>query len=144
MKVRIEARASYLYAEVQGRESADDMRAFLTEVKQACVQHGQPRILISVRLSRPVFKAEDYGLGGEVRGYVNQLVTPSCRVALVGDSAELNHAHDYIALVARQQGVKARAFREPLEAARWLESEESFLQPGGSDFLQPAGAPKLP
>jgi len=63
----------------------------------------------------------DYGLAGNARGYVNDLVTPKCQVALLGDTAELNAAHEYIEVVARQQDVNVRAFSDEASALRWLE-----------------------
>ena len=144
MKYSVQNRGDHLLAEVEGRESAAEMRAFLVAVKAACRGHGQPNILISVRDSRAIFKAEEYGLDGAMRGYVNELVTPGCRVALVGDSIELQHAHDYVVLVARQQGVNARAFRDARAALEWLRSAEDRAPPaGGPDALQPGRAPKL-
>ena len=112
----IEARGDHLYAVLQGRETAADMRAFLEALKQACRQLGVPRILICVRDSRPVFKAEDYGLSS----YANGMVTPQCRIALLGDTSEHHHAHEYVELVARQQGVNAKAFKGEAEALIWL------------------------
>jgi hypothetical protein len=69
-----------------------------------------------------MFKPEDYGLNGNTRGYVTELVTPACQVALVGDTDELNSANEYIELVARQQGMNVRAFRDERSALRWLEN----------------------
>ena len=112
----IEVRGDHLYAELYGRETAADMRTFLEAIKQACRANSQPRILICVRDSRPVFKAEDYGLST----YANALVTPQCRIALLGDSSEHQHAHEYVELVARQQGVNAKAFKGEAEALIWL------------------------
>jgi hypothetical protein len=43
----------------------------------------------------------------------------SCRIALLGDSSELHHAHEYVELVARQQHLNVKAFRA---AAEWLEA----------------------
>jgi len=120
MKYAIQNKGDHLHAELHKRESAADMRAFLLAVKQACRENGQPNVLICVRDSRAVFKAEEYGLSG----YVNDLVTPGCRVALVGDSTELHHAHDYVVLVARQQAINARAFRDVRAALEWLRSGE--------------------
>lgn len=120
MKYSIQDRGGYLHADVEGRESAAEMRAFLVAVKAACRSHTQPNVLISVHGSRAIFKAEEYGLGGSTRGWLNDMLTPGCRVALVGDTIELQHAHDYVVLVARQQGINARAFREPRAAAGWL------------------------
>ena len=116
----IELRGDHVYAVLHGRETAEDMRRFLQAVKTQCREHGRPLILVCIRDSRPVFKAEDYGLSGELRGYAAELVTPACRIALVGDSSEHHHAHEYIELVARQQGVNVRAFKREEEALQWL------------------------
>jgi len=137
LNFQIRLAGSYLAAEIFGRETSYDMREFLLAVKAACLEHACPRVLISIRASRPMFKAEDYGL----KGYVNDLVTPSCRIALVGDTSELNFAHEYIELVARQQQVNVRSFREHASALRWLAEESP--PPLGSDPFQPAGTPKL-
>jgi hypothetical protein len=115
-KFSIEARGDHLYAELRGRETAADMRVFLEGLKNSCRANACPRILVSVRDSRPIFKAEDYGLSS----YANLLVTPECRIALLGDSSEHHHAHEYVELVARQQGVNAKAFRGEDEALLWL------------------------
>jgi hypothetical protein len=117
MRFSIAARADHLLAEISGRETAHDMREFLVAVQAACREHGRPKILMRVTRSRPVFKPEDYGLSG----YVNDLVTPKCQVALLGDTAELNAAHEYIEVVARQQNVNVRAFSDEASALRWLE-----------------------
>jgi len=116
VKVKIEPRGGYLFAELEGRETAHDMREFLLAVKAACQKNDCPRILLSIRASQPMFKAEDYGLSG----YANQLVKPACRIALVGDSSDLNFAHEYIEIVARQQQVNVKSFRESSSAVRWL------------------------
>ncbi|OAI50671.1 hypothetical protein AYO46_09575 [Betaproteobacteria bacterium SCGC AG-212-J23] len=117
MRYRIEARSGYLDCSVSGRDTADDMREFLHAVQAACRQHGCPKILLLIRNSRVIFKPEDYGLSS----YVPDLVSPSCQVALLGDSNELHAAHEYIEVVARQQHVNARAFRDEAAALRWLQ-----------------------
>ena len=124
MKFSIASNSGYIHAELRGRETAEDMRRFLHAVKAACTEHGCPRILLSIRASRPVFKAEDYGLSGEARGYVSDLVSPACRIALIGDTSELHFAHEYIELVARQQQVNVRSFREQPSAIRWLQAAQ--------------------
>lgn len=125
MKFSIEHRGDHLYAELKGRETAADMREFLHAVKSACEEHRCSRALLCVRDSRPVFKAEDYGLSGETRGYASALATPRCRIALLGDSSEHHHAHEYVELVARQQQVNVRSFRDPAAALKWLRSAEA-------------------
>src|SRR5688572_20543202 len=122
MKYSIEAREGHLHAALYERDTAEEMREFQLAVHAACQQHAQPRILISVRRSRAMFKPEDYGLDGNTRGYASELVTPACQVALVGDTDDLNAANEYIELVARQQGMNVRAFRDERSALRWLEN----------------------
>lgn len=116
MRYSIENREGYLLAALFGRDTAEEMREFLLAVHAACRKHDTPKILISVRRSRAVFKPEDYGLSG----YANELVTPACQIALVGDTDEVNSANEYIELVARQQGINVRAFRDERAARRWL------------------------
>lgn len=123
MRYSIEARSGYLACLVNGRQTADDMREFLHAVHAACREHGCPKILMTVRNSRVIFKPEDYGFDGKARGYVLDLVSSECQVALLGDSQELNAAHEYIEVVARQQGINARAFRNEASALRWLQGE---------------------
>ena len=118
MKYSIEAREGHLHAVLYERDTAEQMREFQLAVHAACQQYAQPRILISVRRSRAMFKPEDYGLNS----YVGELVTPACQVALVGDTDDLNAANEYIELVARQQGINVRAFRDERSALRWLEN----------------------
>lgn len=119
MRFEIAPGPGYLLAQIAGRETAEEMREFLVAVQAACREHACPKILMRVTKSRPVFKPEDYGLSS----YVNELVTPKCQVALVGDTPELNAAHEYIELVARQQNVNARAFPDEAAAVRWLAGE---------------------
>jgi hypothetical protein len=116
LKFWVEPREGYLLAAVSGRESAEDMREFLLAVHDACRREECPRILMRIQGSRAVFKPEDYGLSG----YANRLATPACQIALVGDTRELQAAHEYIEVVARQQGINLRAFADEAGAARWL------------------------
>jgi len=141
MRFRVERRDHYLLAELENRDTRAQMREFLEAVKAACLSHQCPNILIRVNSSRAMFKAEDWGLGD---GFAATMATPACRVALVADSSELNHAHEYIALLARQQSFNVRAFRDGESAQRWLASNEAIAAAPRSDGLQPARAPKLP
>lgn len=116
MRFKIEPREGYLHAAVYGRDTGEEMREFLLAVHAASKQHDLPKVLILVRQSRAVFKPEDYGLSG----YVNELMTPACQIALVGDTDEVKTANEYIEMVARQQGLNVRAFRDQGAARRWL------------------------
>jgi hypothetical protein len=121
MRFSIEARDGYLQAVVHERNTGEEMREFLLALQAACKQHGQPKILISLRRSRAMFKPEDYGLDGEMRGYVSALVTPACQIAVLGDTHEVNAANEYIEMAARAQGLNVRAFREEHAALQWLQ-----------------------
>ena len=116
MKFSMEKREGYVHAALHGRDTAGQMREFVLAVHAACREHNLPRILITVRQSRAVFRPEDYG----INGYANELMTAACRVALIGDTDEVNTAHEYIEVVARQQGMNVRAFRDEGSALRWL------------------------
>jgi hypothetical protein len=108
VKYSIEPREGYLYAVVQERKTAEEMREFLVAVDAACQRHQQPKVLMSVRRSHAMFKPEEYGF------------TPACQVALLGDTHDVNAAHEYIEMAARAQGINVRAFREERAALQWL------------------------
>jgi hypothetical protein len=120
VKFSIAKREGHVHAALHGRDTAEQMREFLLAVHAACREHRLPKILISVRQSRAVFRPEDYGLDGEMRGYANELVSAACQIALVGDTGEVNSANEYIEVVARQQGINVRAFRDERSALGWL------------------------
>jgi hypothetical protein len=120
MNYSLEPREGYLHATVFNRDTAAEMREFLFAVRAACREHHLPKILLAVRQSRAMFKPEDYGLAEADSGYARELVTPACRVALVGDTDEAHSANEYIELVARQRGYDVRAFRDEQSAQRWL------------------------
>jgi hypothetical protein len=122
MNFTIEAKAGYICAELFQRETGQEMQQFLHAVYGACREHECSKVLLVVRRSRAIFKAEDYGLSTGAGGYVSQLVSPACQIALVGDSAELHAAHEYIELLARQQGMNVRSFRDQPSAVLWLQS----------------------
>ena len=116
MRFAIQPHTGYLRAELWERETADEMREFLTAVHAACQEHACTKVVMVVRRSRPAFKPEDYGL----TSYVLELVSDACQIAVVGDNEELNTAHGYMEMVARQQGINVRAFRDEAAALRWM------------------------
>jgi hypothetical protein len=112
----MQVRQDYLAADLVGRESAEDMRRFAAAVRARCRRHQLHKVLMSIRLSRALFKAEDYG----IPGYAGVLAMPACQVALMGDTPELNAAHEHIEVMARQENLNVRAFADESAAARWL------------------------
>ncbi len=116
MRFAIEPRDGYVHAALWERETAGEMREFLLAVHAACRKHACSKVIMLVRRSRPAFKPEDYGL----TSYAADLVSAACQIALVGDTEELHSAHSYIEVVASQQSINARAFRDEAAALRWM------------------------
>ncbi|HEY3074377.1 MAG TPA: hypothetical protein VGJ74_04290 [Burkholderiales bacterium] len=108
-----------LRAELVGRESVDETQEFIRAVAEEARTQRCPRILVWVRRSRPIFKVEQY----RISEYFKQLAANrEVRVALLGDSEEVRAAHEYIEVLARQQGANVRAFREEPPALEWLKA----------------------
>jgi hypothetical protein len=108
-----------LRAELIGRESVDETQEFIRAVAEEATKQRCPRILVYVRRSRPIFKVEQYRISEHFRQLV---ANPKVRVALLSDSEELRAAHEYIEVLARQQGANVRAFREEPPALEWLKA----------------------
>src|SRR5256885_5929580 len=95
MGYRIPLDRGVLRAELFGRETVEQTKAFFKAVVSASRETGCPCVLISVRSSKPIFQLERHGL----IDYFRELsVTSSRRVALLGDtrdrkSTRLNSSH---------------------------------------------------
>ncbi len=118
MDYEISAEPGFLRAKLFNRETVDETREFLRTVTSENRMHRRSCILLDVRASRPIFHVEQHGLFEHCR---KLFAGPSCRIALVGDTKELCMSHDYIALLAQQQGLNVRSFRVEAEALRWLQ-----------------------
>src|SRR5437870_4274603 len=118
MGYRITLDRGVLRAELFGRETVEQTKAFFKAVVSASKDTGCPCVLISVRSSKPIFQLERHGL----IDYFRELsVTSSRRVALLGDTRDLRLSHDYIELIARQHGLNVRSFPDETTAYRWFE-----------------------
>ena len=71
-------------------------------------------------------------------------MTPKCQVALVGDTPELNAAHEYIEMCARQQNMNVRAFVDEAAALRWLRGAPEPSQRYKFTRIVLLGAPEEP
>ena len=138
MRFAIEPRAGYLRATLSERETAEEMREFLLAVHAACQQHASSKVVMVIRRSRAAFKPEDYGLNS----YAADLVGAECQIALVGESEELHTAHGYIEMVARQQNINARAFRDEAAALRWMSGSVGPVRRYRFTRMVIAGAPE--
>ena len=118
MNYEISAEPGFLRAKLRNRETIEESREFLEGIALENKVHRRSGILVDVRASRPIFHVDRHGLFDQCR---RLLAGASCRIALLGDTKELRLSHDYIALLARQQGLDVRSFRNEVDALRWLQ-----------------------
>ena len=107
----------YLRAELFGRQTVEETLEFIEALSAEARKSDSTRILVSVRNSRPIFKVEQYGISEQFRQLSNN---KQLRVALLADSDEVRASHQYIEVLASQQGAKVRAFRDQARAIDWL------------------------
>jgi hypothetical protein len=117
MDYRISAEDGFLRADLLERETADETRTFLQAVVLATVNHRCSRILMHVRLSKPLFTIDRHGVLRILKRIASD---PTHKIALLGDTVELGMSHDYVSLLGRQQGICLRNFQREAEAVEWL------------------------
>src|SRR5438876_11292231 len=105
-----------LRAELFGRETVEETKAFFQAIVSASKESRSSCILISVRSSKPIFQFDRHGLIEYLRKLA---VTSSRRIALSGDSAELRLSHAYVELIARQHGLNVRIFLDGSAGDTW-------------------------
>jgi len=115
MQLRIVQETGYLKAELQARETAEEMREAIRAILAECRKRGVSSVLISTHASRPLFKVQEFGLSAFL-----EETSGACRVALVGGNQELRASDEYIATMAQHRQINVRAFRTETAAARWL------------------------
>src|SRR5207247_10011425 len=116
MGYRITLDRGVLRAELFGRETVEETKAFFQAIVSASKESRSPCILISVRSSKPIFKFERHGLIEYLRKLA---VTSSRRIALLGDSAELRLSHEYVDLIPRRIGLNVRSLPDDTAEHRW-------------------------
>ncbi len=117
MQYKIAMERGFLRADLLERETAEETRRFLRAVVFESVKHGCSRILVHVRSSKTLFTVERYGV---LETFKKLASDPAHRIALLGDTVELGMSHDYVALLARQQGISLRNFQNESEAVEWV------------------------
>jgi hypothetical protein len=117
MAFRITAESGYLRAEMTDRKTVEETQAFLRAVVRENAKHRKPCVLLLIRLSQPVFQVAAHGL---IEHIEEISVTPGCRIAVVGDTRDLQISHEYIELLAQQRNLKVRSFRSETAALQWL------------------------
>ena len=117
MQYKIAMERGFLRADLLERETAEETRRFLQAVVLESVKHGCPRILVHVRSSKTLFTVERHGV---LETFKKLASDPAHRIALLGDTVELGMSHDYVALLARQQGITLRNFQNESQAIEWV------------------------
>ena len=129
MNYSISTENGFLRADLLERETADETRTFLQAVVLATVNHRCSRVLVHVRLSKPLFTVERHGVLRTLKRIASD---PTHKIALLGDTLELGMSHDYVSLLGRQQGICLRSFQSEAAAVEWLKDRrrEERRQPG--------------
>ena len=117
MQYKIAMERGFLRADLLERETAEETRRFLRAVVFESIRHGCPRVLVHVRSSKTLFTVERYGV---LETFKRLASDPAHRIALVGDTVEMGMSHDYVALLARQQGITLRNFQNESQAIEWV------------------------
>jgi hypothetical protein len=107
----------YLRAELFGRQTVEQTLEFVEALSAEARRSDGSRILVMVRNSRPIFKVEQYKISEQFRQLAKN---KQLRVALLADSDEVRASHQYIEVLASQQGAQVRAFRDEARALDWL------------------------
>ncbi|HYS51609.1 MAG TPA: hypothetical protein VEM33_07000 [Burkholderiales bacterium] len=117
MQYRIGMERGFLRAELLDRETAEETRRFFRAVVFESVRHGCSRVLVHVRSSKTLFTVERFGV---LETFKKLASDPAHRIALLGDTVELGMSHDYVVLLARQQGITLRNFQNESQAIEWV------------------------
>src|SRR3979490_1779911 len=117
MRHRITLDRGVLRAELFARETVEETKPFVGELVGRGSDTRCPCILISVRSSKPIFQLERHGL---IEYFHKLAVMSSRRIALLGDSRDLQLSHEYVELIARQHGLNVRSFSDETAAYQWF------------------------
>jgi hypothetical protein len=107
----------HVRAELFGRQTVPETEEFIRALTEEVLRGGVTMVLVWVRNSRPIFKVDQYRIAEQFRRLAEN---PQYRVALLADSDEVRASHEYIEVLARQQGANVRAFRDEASALDWL------------------------
>jgi hypothetical protein len=80
----------------------------------------KPCVLLVVRLSQAVFQVAAHGFIEHIEEISGK---PGCRIAVVGDTRDLQISHEYLELLARQRNLDVRSFRDEPAALQWLNDQ---------------------
>jgi hypothetical protein len=118
MHYTFEQAQDHLRAELFGRQTVEETLKFVEALAAEARKRSVTRFVVWVRNSRPIFKVEQVRVSDSFK----QLAVRNVRVALLADSEEVRASHQYIEVLAAQQGAKVRAFSDEARALSWLRS----------------------
>ena len=108
-----------LRAELFGRQTAEETHQFVDALLAEAQKLAATRVLAWVRNSRPIFRVEQYDITGKLR----LVAARRLRVALLADSDEVRASHQYLEVLAGQQGAQQRAVRDEARALHRLNAQ---------------------
>src|SRR5437763_284640 len=97
--------------------AAEEAREFFEAVADSASRYQRSCILISVHSSMAVFTVERSGF---LTRFTSVGDDPAHKIALIADNRELDHSHEYLALLGRLHGINVRHFRDEPSALEWL------------------------
>ena len=121
MHYTFEQAQDHLRAQLFGRQTVEETLKFVEALAAEARKSSATRFVVWVRNSRPIFKVEQVRISDSFK----QLAVRNVRVALLADSEEVRASHQYLEVLAAQQGAKVRAFRDEARALNWLRSAPS-------------------
>jgi hypothetical protein len=113
MHFTFEFAQGYLRAELFSRQTAEETEKFVDALVAEARRASVDRILVWVRNSRAIFRDQFKPLASQ----------PGVRIALLADSEEVRASHQYIEVLAGQQGASVRAFRDERRALDWITAQ---------------------
>lgn len=117
MLYRISSNGNFLKADLFNRETVEEAKEFFGAVADAAQRRRCLAILISVHASNPLFTVDRSGFFSDFTSFG---AGPEHKIALVADCEEVDYSHAYLELLAQQQGINVRHFRDEPAALEWL------------------------
>jgi hypothetical protein len=119
MRYTIRQVEPYLRGDLHDRVTGEETDEFLKAVAADALSSGRDRILLSVHTSRAIFRVEKFRLSYHMEVVRSR---PAHRIAIVADDWEVHLSQQYIATLARLNGLNVEAFRDEAHAIAWLKA----------------------
>jgi hypothetical protein len=118
-KMNITKNPDFLHVHASGVRTRESVAALANDVKQACIDHQTPKVLVDVR---------DMSGGLNIMDILNLVTTVFPKLkdyevlnkAAIVDSKETGFRYPILETIARNRAYNIRIFKEPSEAIEWL------------------------